>query len=389
MISLSVIWRNLWRSPARTGLTIASVAVSLFLCMMLRAVVVSMEDLAADSNEQLRLVVHHKTTMTQLLPLAMGRRISQLPGVRAVCGARWFGGKLDNDNAQFPSLAADAAAFPVVYSDFGLTAAELDGWDRSRTAAVVGVGLAHRHGWTRGQRVALRSTVPPYAALEFDVVAITEAAAYPNIFVFRLDYLLETLRADGQSTADYADAVNFYWVKAASPAALARLTHQIDEAFANSPQATQTQREAVFIGRFARMFGDIPRMLTGVGMVVIATMLLVVGNTISLSLRERTGEFAVLKAVGCRTGTLVAMVAGEAMLMTTIGGVIGCAIALAVFRPTDAGALSIPYFPAVSLSVATLAGGVFAGSLVGAVAGIVPALAIARVPVARALRAVK
>lgn len=387
MIWPALIWRNLWRSPARTWLTVVSVATSLFLCIMLRAVVVSLEAIADESEQQLRLVVHHRTTMTQLLPLAMGRRIEQLPGVRAVCGVRWFGGQLDDDSGQFPSLAADADAFPIVYSDFGLSAAELDAWRASPSAAVVGLGLARAHRWSRGQRVSLRSTVPPYVSLDFKIVAITEAAAYRNIFALRLDYLLEALRADAWCTQEYADAVNFYWVKAASPAALARLSEEIDGAFESSPDATHTQREAIFISQFARMFGDIPGILAAVGVVVIGTILLVVGNTIGLSLSERAGELALLKAIGCRTRDLVAMATGEAMSITAIGGVLGCVEAMVVFQPTQAGALSIPYFPVVSISVGAMSVGMCAAVILGAAASVVPALVVARAPVASALRA--
>ena len=196
MTSATLIWQNLGRNKLRTGLTIGSVAVSLFLFTLLRAVVASMDAVAANSTRQLRLVVRQKTTMTKLLPLGYGPKIAALPDVRAVCPVRWFGGRLVDSAEQFPSLAAECATLPAVYSDFELRDDEVSAWRADRTAAIVGAGLARRLGWERGERVTLRGGIPPYPTLEFRIVAVTPAQAYPNLFVLRLDYLLDALQRD-------------------------------------------------------------------------------------------------------------------------------------------------------------------------------------------------
>ena len=386
MIGGAIIWRNLARNRLRTCLTVASVALSLFLFTLLRAVVVAMGRVADDSSAQLRLVVHHKTTMTQLLPLHVGKRISSLTGVRAVCGVRWFGGRLEDSSAQFPSLAAETAAFPIVYSDFNLRDDELALWRRERTAAVIGAGLAVRMGWRRGQRVTLRSTVPPYLPLEFRIVGITETGAYQSIFALRLDFLLDELRAAPDTPADYADAVNFYWVKAKPGVALADLSRRIDEMTANSADATRTELEEVFVAGFTKMFGDIPAMLAALGMVAIAASLLVVSGTMLMSVRERSAELAVLKVLGYRAHQIMGMVMFESALLGLAGGVLGSLPALAALVQIGNGGLTIPYFPNVSLSPATAAVGMLAGLACGAVAGIMPVFQIVRLPAAATLR---
>jgi putative ABC transport system permease protein len=384
--SATVIWNNLWRNQVRTVLTIASVAVSLFLFTMLRAVVESMQAVAASSAHQLRLVVHQRTTMTKLLPLGYGPKIAALPGVQAVCAVRWFGGRIENSSEQFPSLAGECETVPEVYADFNLGAAEIAAWRTDRQAAVVGAGLAQRLGWTHGQRVTLRGGTPPYPALEFHIVGITAAPTYPNIFVLRLDYLLEALRNGPAMPPDYYDAVNFYWVKAATPGGLDRLRGQIDDLFANSPARTRTEHEESFVANFTKMFGDIPRIVVSVGLVVLATILLVVGNTMSMSIRERAGELAVLKAIGFPPRRILAAVLGESTLLGLIGGVIGCLAAVLVVGQTAGGGLSMPYFPTIRVTPATVALGIAAGALVGALAGLPPAGHVARQVVTVTLR---
>jgi len=384
--SATVIWHNLWRNKLRTALTIASVAVSLFLFTVLRAVVDSMDTVAASSARQLRLVVHHKTTMTKTLPLAHGAKIAALPGVEALCAVRWFGGKLPNSAAQFPSLAADPDNFTTVYADFALRPDEIAAWRTERTAAIIGAGLAQRMGWSRGQRVTLRSTVPPYVTLEFRIVGITAASAYPNLLVLRLDYLLDAVRADPRWPPGLRDVVHFYWVKARSPAAYEMLRGAIDGLFAQSADATRTEPEESFVAQFTMMFGDIPRLVSVVGLVVVVSIILVVTNTMAMSIRERVRELGVLRAIGFPGRRILATVLGESLLVGVLGGAIGCLPALAVSGRTNELALMMPYFPVLTVSPRTLGVGLAVAVLIGLLAGLPPARAVLRVPVSTTLR---
>jgi len=387
MTTATLVWRNLARNRTRTVLTIASLAISLFLYTLLSATVDSMTSVAASSAERLRLVVHHKTTMTQLLPLGYARRIGSLSAARAVCGMRWFGGHVPNNQTEFPSLAVDPKSFPVVFDDIAISPPELASWDADRTAAVVGSGLAKRMGWSMGDRVTLRSGVPPFLALEFRIVGITRAPAYPNLFVLRLDYLNDSFRADATMPADHNDAVNFYWVKTTSPAQLESLRGEIDAAFAHSPDPTMTELEESFVTQFTRMFGDIPRIVRGIGLIVIVSILIVVAHTMSMSFNDRVGELAVLKAIGFDAKRIFLELVAEAMLVGLVGGLIGCIPALCLFGLSEAG-LSIPYFPVISVSPAIALAGVATGLVIGLLAAALPARRVARLSVTETLRAI-
>lgn len=386
MTGATLIWRNLGRNPTRTGLTVLSLALSLFLDTMLNATVASMSAVATDSAAHLRLVVHNHTSMTQLLPLRCGPQIAALPGTRAVCGVRWFGGRVANSQAEFPSLATDPTTFPMVFDEVVLTDAERADWLRERTAAIVGVGLAQRMNWHVGDRVTLRGGVPPYLSLEFHIVAITDAAAYPNMFLLRLDYLLDAMRADGRMPARHNNAVNFYWVKANSATALEPLRSAIDESFANSSDPTRTELEEAFVTQFTRMFGDIPLIVRGVGLVVVASILVIAGHTISMSVQERLGELAVLKALGFSTPRILAGLIGESVLIGLSGALLGCLPALMLFGLSSGAGLSMPYFPIIAVSPTTVVTGVAVGVLIGLLAAALPARRVARLSVTNTLR---
>lgn len=385
MTLATLAWRNFWRNRTRTLLTLASLAFSLFLFTALLATTDSMQAVAITSAERLRLVVHHKTTMTKLLPLGHGSKIGAIPGVRTVCGMRWFGGRLENSQEQFPSMAVDPDTFPMVFDDFNLAAEELTEWKSQRTAAIVGVGLARRIGCAPGDRFVLAATVPPYLKLEFRVVGITHAAAYPNVFLFRLDYLVDALRANPMMPPEHDNAVNMYWVRTDGADAVESVRRAVDAAFANSSDATMTEMEHAFVTSFTKMFGDIPRLVRNVGLIVIASVLLVLCNTISSAVRERIDELALLKAIGFGPSRLLGLLFGEAVLMGLFGG-LGCLLAGFAFGVSDAAGLSMPYFPIVAVTLPVITWGTLTGVLVSLAAAIVPAWRMARLSTTEALR---
>jgi putative ABC transport system permease protein len=385
MTHATLIWHNFWRNRTRTLLTVTSLGFSLFLLTLLGATVDCIRGVAESSAEHLRLVVHHKTTVTKLLPLGHGPKIAAMSGVRAVCGMRWFGGRLEQSQEQFPSMAVDPVSFPAVFADFALSANALAAWNERRTAAIVGIGLAKRIGCEVGDRVVLTASVPPYLRLEFQVVGITQAGAYPNVFVFRLDYLIDALRADPMMPPEHDDAVNIYWLCAISPDVLDSVRGGIDEAFANSPDATMTEFEEAFVVHFTKMFGDIPALIRNVGWIVTASILLVLCNALSTGVRERIGEWAIFKAIGYTTRRLIFLLLGEAALMGLIGGV-GCLLAFCSFGFSAAAGLSMPYFPIITVSPLVAVGGVGISVLVNLAAALIPARTVSRLCVTAVLR---
>src|SRR5271156_4439083 len=74
---------------------------------------------------------------------------------------------------------------------------------------------------------------------------------------------------------------------------------------------------------FFEMLGDLKGMVRSVSLAMLFSVLCVTGNTMSMSIRERTMEVAVLKAIGFGRGRVLFLVLTEAVLLGVMGGMLG------------------------------------------------------------------
>jgi putative ABC transport system permease protein len=383
-----ILLQNLRRSRLRTGLTALTFALSMGIFVLALSLVVRLERTAEKNERQLRLGVHHKVALISLLPDGLRRKIEELDPLHerivAVCGMRWFGGRVPGTPNTLTSLASDADTFPRVYADADLNSADRAEWQRERRAAVVGDGAAAQYGWKTGQRIELESTIPPYLRLEFQILKIVPNSTPPSIFYFRRDYLVDALEAAGQTGA----GCNIFWVKCTSAAALRSLQTEIDAAFANSPNETKSEDENALVAGFIQAVGDIPSLARTMAIVVVFIICLVAGNTMMMSFRERTGELAVFKAHGFAPWRVFGLVLSESLLLASLGSLlgivpVGLGLLVAPHRYLVTGSFSLP-----QLSVMAVIGSLAIGLTVGVVAGVWPAYQALRLRTTDALRRV-
>ncbi|MCH7596097.1 MAG: ABC transporter permease [Planctomycetes bacterium] len=381
-----VLMQNLKRNRLRTALTLVAFALPMGIFVLAISFVVAMVQLAQQSEKQLRLAVHHKTTLTNLLPAGMRRKIEALDPdrsrLRAVCGMRWFGGRVPDTQNTLTSLAADADTFPIVYSDVGMTEDEIELWNRERTAAVVGTGPADTYGWKVGDRVVLESTVPPYLTLEFKIVKVISNPERSNFFYFRLDYLNESREAVGASSA----RCNIFWTKCNSAEGMRSLQAQIDKTFANTPDETKSEDENAFAASFTQANGNLPGLMQAMAIVVVFIVTLVAGNTMMMSFRERTCELAIFKAIGFQRGRIFVIVLAESVMLSFVGSLCGVI-------PTSLGLLYFPLtltrlgpLPRLEVSFSAVIASIVIAVAVGFASGLWPAFQSMRLKPADALR---
>ncbi len=196
-------------------------------------------------------------------------------------------------------------------------------------------------------------------------------------FWFHWKYLYEVSGRNG--------TVGWYTVRVANPDDSAALVKTIDQMFSNSPYETKTDTEKAFAASFVKQMGNIEFLILTIGAVVFFTLLLITGNTMAIAVRERTGELAVLKAVGFSDSFVLFLVLAESILLAAIGGGLGllCGKLLALHGDPTGGLLPIFYLPPRAL----LTGATIA-VCVGLVAGIIPAVNAMRLRVVDALRRV-
>ena len=382
-----VLMQNLRRNRLRSALTAIAFALPMAIFVAAISFVVVLDRMAKENEKALRLGVHHKTAIINLLPHGMRRKIEEIDPDRqrltTVCGMRWFGGRVPNTPNDVHSMAADVDSFPAMYSEIGFSPAEIDAWQRERRAAVVGKDLAEKYRWKLGDRIELESIIPPYPRLEFVVVKIITESREATALYFRRDYLEESLAKDG---AEDAAAVHIFWVKCVSAEALHSLQRDIDALFANTPDETKSEDENSFVANFTQALGDIPGLMQAMALVVVFIVAMVAGNTMMMSFRERIRELAVFKAIGFQSGRVFFIVLAESVMLALIGSLIGIAPTALLLTLTPARLRSMGPMDALEISPLAVVISLLIALLVGIGAGFWPAYQAMRLRTVDALR---
>lgn len=377
-----LIFSSLGRKKLRTGLTILSIMVAFllfgYLAAIRQAFDAGIEVAGAD-----RLIVRHKVSIIQLLPQSYEARIEQIDGVDNAAHSTWFGGIYQEPKNFFAQIPVVPEELFDMYPEFIISDEQKEAWLATRSGALVGRGTMERFDWKLGDRIPINATIwgkkDGGRTWEFDIVAVYDGAEKgtdTSQFFFRYDFFDET-RANGQGL------VGWYTVRVSDPDRAAEVAAAIDAEFANSAQETKTEPEGAFIQGFANQIGNIGFIITSIMSAVFFTILLVAGNTMAYTVRERTSELAVLKAIGFTDGGVLGLVLGESLAITAVGGALGLGLAwllVSMGDPTD-GSFPVFYLPIsyLFLGLMLIAGMAF-------VAGILPALQAQRLQIADALR---
>ncbi len=373
---LYLIWRNLMRKKIRTLLTLLSVFIAFLLFGALLAIKTAFEagvDLAGLD----RLITIHKVSLIQLLPESYGRKMLAVDGVASIAHGTWFGGVYQDPKNFFAQFAVDPGYLDM-YPEMKIPEEQKQAWLENRTGAIAGRLTADRFGWKVGDRVPLQGTIwrtPDDSAWEFVIEGIYDAdkGFDTSNMLFHHKYLTETTGVEGQ--------VGWYMLRIDEPERSAEVAKEVDVLFANSPAETKTSTEKAFSQGFANQVGNIGKIVISVLTVVFFTLLLVAGNTMALSVRERFSELGVLKTLGFTDTHVLGMVLGESYLVTILGGGAGLALAIAVTR-----SLNLPMLPSLYLPPAGIWLGVALLLVMGFAAGAIPAFQAQRLAIVDALR---
>jgi putative ABC transport system permease protein len=382
-----VLLQNLRRNPLRTGLTLVAFALPMAIFVAAISLVVALIQIGKANAKELRMAVHHKTTIINMLPEGTRKKVEALDPEQkrllAVCGMRWFGGKVPNTPNVIQSLAADEDTFPIVYTDADMSEADQVEWKKDKQACVVGFGVAETYHWSPGQRIVLQSSVPPYLQLEFHIIKILATKSRANVLYFRRDLLAESLKEAKEE--NYA-ACNIFWVKCRDVESMRSLQTEIDASFANSPNETKSEDENAFAAGFAQAAGNLPGLMQAMAIVVVVIIALVAGNTMMMSFRDRTRELAVFKAIGFQNRRIFLIVLGESVALAMFGALIGVLPTAALLTAIPIRRLGFLPISALTVSPAAIIGSLVIALLVGLAAGITPAIHALRLRTVDALR---
>lgn len=374
---LHLILANLRRKKFRTVLTAGSFTVALFLFGLLVIIERALNQ-GVDVAGANRLVVRNRVSIIMPLPFAYRERIKQLPGVDEATFFVWFGGVYQDPKNFFPNFAIDPESLRRVFPEYIIPDEQWKDFLEDRQACMVGSHLSGRFDWKAGDRIPLEGTIWQ-GTWEFNIRGIFDARETDistNDLWFHYDYLEE-------QRPFFKGTVGWYTVRVNDPTEAVQVAQAIDERFANSPYETKTETEKAFLTGWANQIGNIRLLLTSVGAVVLLTLLLVTGNTMAISVRERTGELAVMKTVGFFDRSVLFLVIAESLVVSAVGGAIGLTL---VKLLTMAGDPTGGFLPVFSIEPSEMLYGFGLALLLGAVAGLIPGLGAMRLRIVDALR---
>lgn len=378
-----LILANLFRKKVRLLLTIGSFAVALFLFAFL-GVVNDAFSRGADVAGADRLVIINRTSIINTLPLSYRDEILRISGVKCITHDNWFGGVYQDPKNFFPQFVIDPENQRQVFPELIVSDDQWNTFLKDREGAIAGAATMRRFGWKIGDRVPIKTTLYGLQdkTFEFNIDGVYHGAKPEDDetqFWIQWDYFKESVpdSLKGQ--------IGWYTLRVNTPDDSVRIAKTIDQMYINSPDETKTETESAFAQGWVKQFGNIKFLIVTIGSVVFFTLLLVTGNTMAISVRERTGELAVLKAIGFSDRAVLGFVLGESMVIAMAGcvGILVAIGAIPVLGRATAGML-----PALLVTPKTIAFGVIAALIVGFASAILPGIGAMRLRVVDALRRV-
>ncbi|WP_185234318.1 ABC transporter permease [Teredinibacter franksiae] len=370
MNSVTLVRKNLTRNKLRLSLNCFAIFIAFLLFGSLGAIKNAFESgievAAAD-----RLMVVNKINFTQTLPIAYVNKIRAVEGVKHATWANWFGGYYQEPANQLMTFAVDPASYFDVYDDLLLSEEALSNWQKDRQGILVGERIALARGWKVGDRIPVSSNIFSQqngsSTWEFNISGIFKPEnpqTDTSYTLIHYKYFMETQVWGG-------DWIGWVPLSTDDPMINEEVMNAIDNMFANSPAETETSTEAQFGKAFIEQIGDIGFIIMSVVMSAFFTILLIVGNSMWQSIRERTNEIAVLKTIGFTANKVFSMVLAESFLLATIGGLLGLLMAWVLVM--GIAPLTQSFLPALVLGKSVFLAGLVFIAILGFVTGIVPA----------------
>jgi putative ABC transport system permease protein len=384
MQTLIYVSRNLRRNRLRSTLTILSVGFSLALLTVLHGYMAMQGEWGADAAMHGRIVVLNVQGFTGPVPIAYVDRVRGLPGVEAAVPYAWYGGNYKEEKMTFAQFGTDPGSAFDVWDEYRIEPEQLSAWRGKRNGCVADRRLAEKRRWKIGEHIPLQGTIYPFN-LDLVLCGVFETPKYTDQIWFHWKYLDEGLKQ--MHAAGHGNA-GMIFAKTVRAEDMARVSKAIDDHYANSANPTRTQTEAAFAQMFTDMLGNVESYIRNIGLAVAVSLTLVTANSMAMSMRDRTTEIAVLKAIGFSHRRVLFLVLGEACAITISGGVLGLVVGclcLQGLHEYSAQFFPLPIYQTLGPWLLYL---VAASAAIGLASGLVPALRAVQLSVIDGLRRV-
>lgn len=372
------VFKNVLRNRRRTILTVGSVAVSVFLLAIFFATYRYLNEPPGLDRTHLILIVSNRVSITNPMPVSYQARLARVPGVVAVSPVFWFDARYKNEDNVVPALACDPEKIFLIASDWKIPGEQRRTFIAEQNAMIAGRKVAEKYGWKIGDPIHLSS--PNYLSVPIELVlrGVYSSSGDEGLLAFHWSYLNEALGRP--------NLAGYFYVLARSADETPRLMKEIDEEFRNSPVETRTQTVKQMALNFLSWLGNVKEILLAVTGAVVFAVLLVMANTMAMSIRERTTEIAVLRALGFRMGQVLMMLTAEAAAISLSGAALGCILASVACKWMEryriGGAMELN----LRVDVPTVTATFVAAIVISLASTLIPAYRASRANIARALR---
>jgi putative ABC transport system permease protein len=384
---LLIAARNLLRNRLRTFLTVMGAAVAIIAFVSLRTVLTAWSA-AADYAAKDRIGTRHKVSFTMPIPKRYAEEIRSVPGVKQASYMNWFGGKNPKKPEEFfASIAVETDTGFEVFDEMVVKPEDMKRWKEDRKGAIIGDVLAKSLGLKVGDRFVMQGSIYP-GDWEFNISGIytaTRKSVDRSTFLFHWSYLNESLPEARR------DQVSWVTARIDDGSKSAQISAAIDAMFDSKDVQTTTMSERAMNLSFLGMLDTLLKALGVISGIIMLIMMMIIGNTIAMGVRERTREYGVLQALGFRPGHIRLFVIGEALALGLVAAVVGLGLSYPIVELGLGRALEenmgawFPYFR-IDPSTYVAAVGLAAGLAV--TASIIPAVRAGRLSVSNALRRV-
>ncbi|HZP11497.1 MAG TPA: FtsX-like permease family protein [Nevskiaceae bacterium] len=380
---IPLIWATLWRRKPRTILTMASVIVAFLLYAMLTAVQAAFGAGVKVAGAD-RLVTMGRYSLTEILPYSHWTQVKTLPGVANVTVANWFGGVYKDERNFFPQFAVDGETYLDIYPEIVISPEQRKAFLDTRTGVIVAKSLAERFGWKLGDKLPIQSTIWPLKngtnLWTFDIVGIFDTQKPEDRSQFEMLLMRQEYFDEARQFAN--GTIGWMVVKVKDPSQAPQMAKNIDAMFKNSAHETRTETEKAFNQSFVKQMGDIGMIITSILGAVFFTLLLLTGNTMMQSVRDRIPELAVLKTIGFSDRSVLLLVLAESAFLCIGAALVGIVLAMLILPGLAA---HIPGFTGLALTGPAFALAVGIAFALTLVVGAIPATRAMRLNIVNAL----
>jgi putative ABC transport system permease protein len=384
MKTLKYIWRNVMRNKVRSFLTIMSIGFSFTILTILYGYLAMQDVWRDEAAKNNRIVVMNIQGFSGKLPISYVDDVREMEGIKAAVPYSWFGGELGDEKMPFAQFGTDASCAFQVWDEFKIAPEQLKAWQQDKQGFVVDRRIAEKRGWKVGERIVLKGTFYPIN-LELNLCGTFDSPKNTDSMWFHWNYMDELLKKSAEQASGSAGTI---FAKTADSSMLAEMCDKVDKSFSNSNDPTRTQTEAAFAQMFSDMVGNMRKVILYIGLAVVFSLSLIAANAMAMSMRERTTEIAVLKAIGFSKHHVLGMVLGESMWISFLGGVLGMILGCLALQGLHG--ISAQFIPLdVSEIMGLWLGGlILTSGCIGLVSGFIPAFLASQRSVVDGLRRV-